>query len=366
MWCPTMLYPYPTSLWESEKNYSLQTSPYQIHRSNDYTAPTYWLLPNAWQASQCIVTVAKVAVDSRHSREGPSEGSVDYSGGCSLNKKKWNEKKWTPLNVTIVCFVCIVGEVSQCVMSPSNCRIWGTGIVRTTASNVSQPPAFFCTSQDAPRRYRPVTWQSKNKSAPETQTELMFRHMNLQPTQADRWSCTWLRQEVLDHTGHAQWRHIVLAAVAVPLSFDQTVEWLQDARAQQLWVPAHMHKHTQTHSLDHHVFFIGTIFIFLRAIPSIIELLNYDHILWPILRVCVCVWHLWCDRTYAGVAVMYWAPRSAEWDEESGGRDVDILPPERQGDGQTDRQAELSLLLSLCLSLQTQLIRATDPFKALC
>lgn len=35
---------------------------------------------------------------------------------------------------------------------------------------------------------------------------------------------------------------------------------------------------------------------------------------------------------------------------------MDILPPERQRDGKTDRQAEFSLLLSLCLSLQTQLI----------
>lgn len=82
---------------------------------------------------------------------------------------------------------------------------------------------------------------------------------------------------MLDHTGHAQWRHVVLAAVAVPLSFDQTVERLQDPRRQQLRVPAHTH--TQTHPLDHHVFFIGTVFIFLRAIPSIIQLLNYDHIL---------------------------------------------------------------------------------------
>lgn len=294
MWYPTLLYQYPTSLLESEKsNYSLQTSAYQIHRSHDYTALAYWLLPNAWQVSQCIVTVAKVAVDSGHSREELSEGSIDHSGGCSL-------KKWGRLNVTVVCFVCIVGEVSQCVMSPSNCRIWGTGIVRTTASNVSLPPAFFCTSQDAPRRYRPVTWRSKNKSAPETKTELMFRHMNLQPAQADRWSCTWLRQEVLDHTGHAQWCYVVLAAVAVPLSFNQTVEWLQDARRQQLRVPAHTHIHTQTHSLDHHVFFISTVFIFLRALPSIIQLNNYDHILWPILHVCVCVapvmWPSVCRR----------------------------------------------------------------------
>lgn len=37
--------------------------------------------------------------------------------------------------------------------------------------------------------------------------------------------------------------------------------------------------------------------------------------------------YLWCDFAYAGVAVMYWAPRSAEWEEESGGREVDILPP---------------------------------------